>query len=177
MLYKVTPMMAPPMAAKVKKPREPGQLPRKKRRSAVYDHEGHEVLITLMCLKCKSIKPLMQFGLRKMADGAIRNQPWCRGCRSGASSAKPAIKEVASEVASIEPAVAGGEAASVETAEVEAAPVEAAEVETAEVEVLQSGELAAAEVEAEEPLIALVSTEEADPVSDQQPENAPSSNV
>jgi hypothetical protein len=28
------------------------------------------------------------FGLRKMADGAIRNQPWCRPCRSGASSKK-----------------------------------------------------------------------------------------
>jgi hypothetical protein len=88
MLYKVTPMMAPP-AAKVRKPREPGQPARKKRKSAVYDHEGQEVLITLMCLKCRSIKPLMQFGLRKMADGAIRNQPWCRGCRSGAGTPKP----------------------------------------------------------------------------------------
>jgi hypothetical protein len=87
MLYKVTPMMVPP-EAKPKKAREPGQ-PRKKRKSAVYDHEGHEVLITLMCLKCRSIKPLMQFGLRKMADGAIRNQPWCRGCRSGAGTPKP----------------------------------------------------------------------------------------
>src|SRR3954469_21803025 len=87
MLYKVTPMMAPPEKA-AKKPRQPGE-PRKKRKSAVYDHEGHEVLITLMCLKCRSIKPLAQFGLRKMADGAIRNQPWCRPCRSGAGVPKP----------------------------------------------------------------------------------------
>src|SRR5437660_7273357 len=43
----------------------------------------------MMCLKCRQIKPLMQFGLRKMADGAIRNQPWCRGCRSGAGAPKP----------------------------------------------------------------------------------------
>ena len=87
MLYKVTPMMAPPEKA-AKKPRQAGE-PRKKRKSAVYDHEGHEVLITLMCLKCRSIKPLAQFGLRKMADGAIRNQPWCRSCRSGAGVPKP----------------------------------------------------------------------------------------
>jgi hypothetical protein len=86
MLYKVTPMMAPPEKAP-KKERQPGE-PRKKRKSAVYDHEGHEVLITLMCLKCRSIKPLAQFGLRKMADGAIRNQPWCRSCRSGAGTPK-----------------------------------------------------------------------------------------
>jgi hypothetical protein len=42
----------------------------------------------MMCLKCKTQKPLTMFGLRKMADGAIRNQPWCRTCRSGASTKK-----------------------------------------------------------------------------------------
>ncbi len=94
MLYKVTPMMAP--AVPEKKKREPGQ-PRKRRKTAVYDHEGHEVLITLMCLKCRQIRPLMQFGLRKMADGAIRNQPWCRGCRSGAGAKKPAEAEASAE--------------------------------------------------------------------------------
>ena len=87
MLYKVTPMMAPPQQP-AKKVRQPGE-PRKKRKSAVYDHEGHEVLVSLMCLKCKALKPLAQFGLRKMADGAIRNQPWCRTCRSGAGTPKP----------------------------------------------------------------------------------------
>lgn len=84
MLYKVTPMLPEPEA---KPKRAPGQ-PRRKRKSAIYDREGNEVLITLMCLKCRSIKPLAQFGLRKMADGAIRNQPWCKGCRSGAGTAK-----------------------------------------------------------------------------------------
>ncbi len=87
MLYKVTPMLPVP-EAKPKQAREPGQ-PRKKRKSAIYDHEGNEVLITLMCLKCKTMRPLAQFGLRKMADGAIRNQPWCRTCRSGAGVPKP----------------------------------------------------------------------------------------
>jgi hypothetical protein len=88
MLYKVTPMMPPPASKEAKTTREPGQ-PRKRRKSAVYDAEGHEVLISLMCIKCRTLKPLAQFGLRKMADGAIRNQPWCRTCRSGAGTRKP----------------------------------------------------------------------------------------
>jgi len=57
----------------------------RRRKSAVFDADGNEVFLTLMCLKCHKMRPLSQFGLRKMADGAIRNQPWCRTCRSGAS--------------------------------------------------------------------------------------------
>lgn len=95
MLYKVTPMLAPPEVPK--RAREPGQ-PRKKRKSAVYDHEGNEVLISLMCLKCKTVKPLAQFGLRKMADGAIRNQPWCRSCR-GSAGVKPKPEQAEAHVA------------------------------------------------------------------------------
>ncbi len=63
----------------------------KRRRSSVYDADGNEVFITLMCLKCHKMRPLSQFGLRKMADGAIRNQPWCRSCRGGAT-AEPGTK-------------------------------------------------------------------------------------
>ncbi len=103
MLYKVTPMM-PPRAPEKAKPRESGQ-PRKRRKSAVYDADGHEVLISLMCIKCKTLKPLAQFGLRKMADGAIRNQPWCRTCRSGAGTKKPkgeAANTVDTAVAAVE---------------------------------------------------------------------------
>src|SRR3954465_9428495 len=90
MLYKVTPMLTPAPEKKVKAPRDPNapKEPRKRRKSAVYDADGNEVLITMMCLKCRAMKPLTQFGLRKMADGAIRNQPWCRGCRSGAGTSK-----------------------------------------------------------------------------------------
>jgi hypothetical protein len=67
-------------------PSAPGEEKKPRRRkSAVYDADGNEVFITLMCLKCHKMRPLSQFGLRKMADGAIRNQPWCRTCRSGAS--------------------------------------------------------------------------------------------
>ena len=85
MLYKVTPALAPP----ARKPRAAdGTRPKKRRASAVFDAEGHEVLITLMCLKCRQMKPLAQFGLRKMPDGAIRNQPWCRGCRGAATPKK-----------------------------------------------------------------------------------------
>ncbi len=61
----------------------------KRRRSSVYDADGNEVFITLLCLKCHKMRPLSQFGLRRMADGAIRNQPWCRTCRSGAGAEKP----------------------------------------------------------------------------------------
>lgn len=95
MLYKVTPMLTPaekPVKAK-SDPDAPKQ-PRKRRKSAVYDGDGNEVLITMMCLKCRQMKPLGMFGLRKMADGAIRNQPWCRGCRSGASATKKKSEEV-----------------------------------------------------------------------------------
>ena len=74
----------------------------KRRRSSVYDAEGNEVFITLMCLKCHKMRPLSQFGLRRMADGAIRNQPWCRSCRS-ASGERPARKGSAETV---EPSVA-----------------------------------------------------------------------
>jgi hypothetical protein len=87
-LYKVTPMLTP---VEAKKPATDPSAPkeaRKRRKSAVYDAEGNEVLITMMCLKCRSMKPLGMFGLRKMADGAIRNQPWCRTCRSGAGTKK-----------------------------------------------------------------------------------------
>jgi hypothetical protein len=94
-LYKVTPMLTPAPEKKVKAPRDPNapKEPRKRRKSAVYDADGNEVLITMMCLKCRAMKPLTQFGLRKMADGAIRNQPWCRGCRSGAGAPKGSKKE------------------------------------------------------------------------------------
>lgn len=97
MLYKVTPMLTPVEAKKpAADPDAPPREARKRRRSAVFDGEGHEVLITMMCLKCRQMKPLGMFGLRKMADGAIRNQPWCRGCRSGASTKKkPELEEIA----------------------------------------------------------------------------------
>ena len=85
MLYKVTPALAPP----ARRPSAAeGRRPKKRRASAVFDADGHEVLITLMCLKCHHVRPLAQFGLRKMPDGAIRNQPWCRGCRGAATPKK-----------------------------------------------------------------------------------------
>ncbi len=103
MLYKVTPMLPPPQAQKAKKGEGEGALPRKRRKTAIYDADGQEVLITLMCLKCRSMKPLAQFGLRKMADGAIRNQPWCRTCR-GATGGKK--KPQVAQAAPVEAAVA-----------------------------------------------------------------------
>src|SRR3954470_22796820 len=100
MLYKVTPNLTPQPIEKPAKDENAPKVPRKRRRSAVYDCDGNEVLITMMCLKCRAMKPLVMFGLRKMADGAIRNQPWCRSCRSGAGVKKPKEQEL-EEVAQI----------------------------------------------------------------------------
>lgn len=80
------------------RPARPPDAPerQRRRRSSVYDANGNEVFITLMCLKCHKVKPLGQFGLRRMADGAIRNQPWCRPCRSGPAAERPRkVREVA----------------------------------------------------------------------------------
>ncbi len=100
MLYKVTPNLTP---AEPKHDDAPAaKEPRKRRKSAVYDSEGNEVLITMMCLKCRAMKPLGMFGLRKMADGAIRNQPWCRTCRSGAGKKKVVEAPVPVEAAPVE---------------------------------------------------------------------------
>lgn len=90
-----------------KKERSPAAAKPARRRSSVYDAEGNEVFITLMCLKCHKMRPLSQFGLRKMADGAIRNQPWCRSCRSGAGEKAPrgsaeTVESVAAEVPAID---------------------------------------------------------------------------
>ena len=85
MLYKVTPALAP-----VPRRASSGSeaRPKKRRASAVFDSDGHEVLISLMCLKCHQIRPLAQFGLRRMPDGAVRNQPWCRTCRGAVTPKK-----------------------------------------------------------------------------------------
>ena len=97
MLYKVTPMMPSAEGEKARAEREATQ-PRGKRKSAVYDADGREVLITLTCLKCRRMKPLPQFGLRKMSDGAIRNQPWCRTCRGSTGPKKVAASDALSVV-------------------------------------------------------------------------------
>ena len=96
MLYKVTPSLAPAETPSPKPEGKKTRGPRKRRKSAVYDADGNEVLVSLTCLKCRQLKPLAQFGLRKMGDGAIRNQPWCRGCRSGAGTKgkKPEAQEI-----------------------------------------------------------------------------------
>ncbi len=131
MLYKVTPMMSPPETKTEKKAREPGQ-PRKRRRSTVYDHEGHEVLISLMCVKCRQLKPLQQYGLRKMADGAIRNQPWCRTCRSGAGAPRPKPTAEAPAPAPVAVlSVSAAEAPAPSPAALDAVPVQSDEGEPA----------------------------------------------
>lgn len=36
---------------------------------------------TRKCPKCGREKPLSDFGFRKMENGTIRNQSWCKDCR------------------------------------------------------------------------------------------------
>jgi len=136
-LYKVTPMLTPASdaAKKIKAPRDPNapKEPRKRRKSAVYDADGNEVLITMMCLKCRAMKPLTMFGLRKMADGAIRNQPWCRTCRSGAGTPKPKKDAPVAEAAVADAAVAEAEDTTSAETELPSEPVAAAAAEPAPV--------------------------------------------
>ena len=86
------------------RPARPPDAPerQRRRRSSVYDANGNEVFITLMCLKCHKVKPLGQFGLRRMADGAIRNQPWCRTCRSAPAADAPADQKKGRKAAPVE---------------------------------------------------------------------------
>ena len=37
---------------------------------------------TRICPNCGEEKPLSDFGYRHMGDGTIRNQSWCKDCRS-----------------------------------------------------------------------------------------------
>ena len=37
---------------------------------------------TRVCPHCGQEKPLSEFGFRNMGTGEIRNQSWCRECRS-----------------------------------------------------------------------------------------------
>ena len=83
-------------------PRAGGHGKPKRRRSSVFDADGNEVFITIVCLKCHKMRPLSQFGLRRMADGAIRNQPWCKTCRSGTASDGPRRKKAVEAPASAE---------------------------------------------------------------------------
>ena len=92
----------PPVPRKAAAPREAARP--KRRRSSIYDADGNEVFISLICLKCHQMRPLSQFGLRKMADGAIRNQPWCRQCRSAAGTGKGKSREPIAAVESAVPA-------------------------------------------------------------------------
>ena len=39
---------------------------------------------TRICPHCRQEKPLCDFGFRQMGNGEIRNQSWCKNCRSNA---------------------------------------------------------------------------------------------
>lgn len=43
-------------------------------------YNGHEP--TRVCPHCGKTKPLSEFGWRDMGGGNVRNQSWCKECRS-----------------------------------------------------------------------------------------------
>lgn len=66
------------------------RAPQRRLEPRVFLSTGEEVLLTLMCPKCRKMRPLSQFGLRRMGPrdgGKVRNCPWCKGCRSSRSRA------------------------------------------------------------------------------------------
>ncbi len=60
---------------------------RQRRPAQVFDSSGAPVIIRYPCSKCGRMKPLAAFGLRRMGNGQLRNNPQCGPCRG---SAKPA---------------------------------------------------------------------------------------
>lgn len=36
---------------------------------------------TRICPHCRQEKPISEFGFRKMGNGEVRNQSWCKDCR------------------------------------------------------------------------------------------------
>ncbi len=67
----------------------------RRRPARVFDADGNEVFVTMVCMRCRATKPLSSFGLRRMGDGKIRNCPWCRKCRSGHRATVPVRLETA----------------------------------------------------------------------------------
>lgn len=57
-------------------------MSRPRRSSRVFTAEGHEVFITKPCPRCRRLRPLSAFGLRRMNDGTVRDAPWCKECRN-----------------------------------------------------------------------------------------------
>lgn len=52
----------------------------------VFLASGEEVLITQVCTRCHQMKPLKEFGLRRLG-GVVRSISQCKVCRS-----KPAVR-------------------------------------------------------------------------------------
>lgn len=51
-------------------------------RPIIHSHGYNGSEPTRICPKCGKEKPLSDFGFRDMGDGTIRNQSWCKECRS-----------------------------------------------------------------------------------------------
>jgi hypothetical protein len=47
----------------------------------LFDADGNEVLVTLICTRCRQAKPFKAFGIRRMPDGGLRSISQCSPCR------------------------------------------------------------------------------------------------
>lgn len=68
-------------------------MARARRDLRLFDSEGREVTVTLVCTSCRRSRPFSWFGIRRMADGKLRSIPQCRACRGS----KPAPTLAAAE--------------------------------------------------------------------------------
>ena len=60
----------------------------------LYTRGGEEVRLVVPCTKCGVPKPFVEFGLRRMPNGQVRNVPQCRGCRGAPEPTGPVVEVV-----------------------------------------------------------------------------------
>lgn len=53
----------------------------KKQKTIINSHGYNGSEPTRICPKCKKEKTISEFGFRKMGNGEVRNQSWCKDCR------------------------------------------------------------------------------------------------
>ena len=53
------------------------------KRSTISSEGYHDGILYRRCPHCGEVKPISEFGLRAMRpDGPVREQSWCKQCRS-----------------------------------------------------------------------------------------------
>jgi hypothetical protein len=58
----------------------PTRAPQRPISTALFNADGRPVYVTMLCPKCRKVKPLRAFGLRRLA-GRLRSISQCKRCR------------------------------------------------------------------------------------------------